>query len=243
MSDEIDHPDVPEILLDTEPTSAAPGLAHWFAVDAATSHDGRHAGEPMQNWPPFVASGRPSRLMALASAGAVVAVSIMGIAALADNGHAHESGSGDGSSASAVVWQSSSVSGLVNSGNAAGCVSAARERQLAAVVAGARGVHAEGGSAAIEVFEAAYYLARDARRAREVVAASAAIPQAPQIQAGIDSIPAATTYCAHITTLDHGLYAVEVAETRTDGTKNLWRQRISTDDADHSTLITAITHL
>ncbi|MGV9832910.1 hypothetical protein ACWDUL_01715 [Nocardia niigatensis] len=135
------------------------------------------------------------------------------------------------------------MSGLVNSGNAAECGAALPERELAALVAGPRGVRAEGGVAAIEVFEAAYYLARDAHRARKMVAPAAAIPQVAQIQAGIDSIPAATTYCAHITALGYGLYAVEVTETRADGTKNLWRQRISTDEVDHSTLITAITHL
>ncbi|MVU82324.1 hypothetical protein GPX89_34455 [Nocardia sp. ET3-3] len=173
----------------------------------------------------------------------VVSAAIVGVAAWAGHGPAHESGSGSTTSPSEAVWQSPSGPGPVSSGNAAGCDSAARERDLAAVVAGPPRVRAEGGAAAIEVFEAAYYLARDAGRARALVAPAAAIPQAAQIQAGIDSIPAATTYCTHITALDHGLYAVEVAETRADGTKNLWRQRISTDDADHATLITAITHL
>ncbi|MEC3915500.1 hypothetical protein [Nocardia sp. CDC160] len=241
MSIDIDDPDMPEIILDTEPHSPTTGLAHWFAVDAGSPDSHCGAEEPRQTRLPLLPSGRPSRLVVLASSGAVLAASILGVAALSDHGRAHESGSG--SSPSAAVWQSPSVSGLVNSGNAAGCVSAARERQLAALVAGPRGVHAEGGAAAIELFEAAYYLARDAHWAREMVADAAAIPQAPEIQAGIDSIPAATTYCAHITALDHGLFAVEVAETRTDGTKNLWRQRISTDEANHSTLITAITPL
>ncbi|MBF6238715.1 hypothetical protein IU474_16825 [Nocardia otitidiscaviarum] len=145
--------------------------------------------------------------------------------------------------AQATVWQSPVVSGPVSSGNAPGCGSGARARELAAVLSGPDSVRAEGGVAAIEVFEAAYYLSRDARRARSVVAVAAAIPDVADIQAGIDSLQAGTTYCARITALAPGLYAVDVHENRPDHTENVWRQHIATSAVGDGTQITAITHL
>ncbi|GAB4588951.1 hypothetical protein [Nocardia sp. IFM 10818] len=236
MSIDIDDLEVPEIVLDTEPALPATGLALCFA-SRSDSRSQSHGQVPDRR----VGVGGPRRARIVAGA-AVVAISVVAVAALPDR-TGRQPASGEQAPAAVAVWRSPTLSGPVSSGNAPGCAQASRERDLAAMVAGAGVMRAEGGVAAIEVFEAAYYRVRDARRARQMVAAAAAIPPVAQIQAGIDSIPAATTYCAHITALDHGLYAVEVAESRADGTGNLWRQRISTSEVGDGTLITAITHL
>ncbi|WP_378733336.1 hypothetical protein [Nocardia brasiliensis] len=121
------------------------------------------------------------------------------------------------------------------SGNSAGCAHPTEGGLTAAVT--------EPGARAIARFEAAYYLFRSGVRAREAVAASAAIPDAAQIQAGIDSIPAGTTYCAHISRLAGGLYGVEVHEFRPGEPENVWRQQMSTSDSDGRTVVTSITGL
>ncbi|WP_067574877.1 hypothetical protein [Nocardia acidivorans] len=123
------------------------------------------------------------------------------------------------------------------SGTSSGCAHSATEQQLLA----ARQVR-DGGQA-IAVFEAAYYRHRDGARARALVAGSAAVADAPAIQAGIDSIPAGTTYCARIRRLDLGLYGVEIHEIRPGEPESIWRQQISTSDHGGHTVITAITQL
>ncbi|WP_280370765.1 hypothetical protein [Nocardia wallacei] len=125
-------------------------------------------------------------------------------------------------------------------GNAVGCGPGAVE--AAAVLAGARPPMPAAGADAVAVFEAAYYHARDAQLAREVVAADSAIPPASEIQVGIDSVPAGTTYCARTRPLAAGLYAVEITEFRPSEPEITWRQRISTTQLlDGHTVITAIT--
>ncbi|WP_280265771.1 hypothetical protein [Nocardia wallacei] len=97
------------------------------------------------------------------------------------------------------------------------------------------------GAAAIVLFESAYYQARDARRARQVVADRASVSDVATIQAGIDSVPAGTAYCARIRLLTAGLYAVEVTETRPGGEVVSWSQRVTTTEVDGRALITSIT--
>ncbi|GGL20568.1 hypothetical protein GCM10011588_39230 [Nocardia jinanensis] len=108
-------------------------------------------------------------------------------------------------------------------------------------LAGARPLRAMSGAWAIAVFEAAYYHARDAVMARDVVATEAAVSDATTIQAGIDSAPPVTGYCVRIRPLTPGLYAVEITETRPDTPPTVWRQRISTTRLDGNSVITAIT--
>ncbi|KZM70257.1 hypothetical protein [Nocardia terpenica] len=91
------------------------------------------------------------------------------------------------------------------------------------------------------LFEAAYYQARDGGLARRLVAAEAAVASPMDIQAGIDSIPAATTFCARIQRLRPDLYDVQIREDRPAEPQNVWRQRIATSDSDGHTMITAIT--
>lgn len=107
-------------------------------------------------------------------------------------------------------------------------------------VAGPRPLRPTTGAAAIAAFEAAYYHARDGVLAREVVAADAAISDATTIQAGIDSAPLGTTYCARIRRLNPGLYAVEITDTPPGAAPRVWRQRISTTQLDRHSVITAI---
>ncbi|WP_433657982.1 hypothetical protein ACQPW1_39550 [Nocardia sp. CA-128927] len=98
----------------------------------------------------------------------------------------------------------------------------------------------EGGHQAIMAFEYAYYVARDAGQARGVVAADAAVPHEDQIQAGIDSVPAGTTYCARIQALTVGQYLLELTECRPGEPETSWRQRISTIELDGHAVIISI---
>ncbi|WP_280314217.1 hypothetical protein [Nocardia wallacei] len=76
--------------------------------------------------------------------------------------------------------------------------------------------------------------------ARFVGGADAAISDAATIQAGIDSAPLGTTYCARIRRLNPGLYAVEITDTPPGAAPRVWRQRISTTQLDRHSVITAI---
>ena len=112
MRIDIEDPDLPEIVLDDEPPTPAPGLVHWFAVQAGSPSDGRITRGPVPNPRPHALSGRRARIVPLASAG-MVAISIIAVAALPNHGPARESGSGSTTSVAAGVWQSPSVSGGV----------------------------------------------------------------------------------------------------------------------------------
>lgn len=57
----------------------------------------------------------------------------------------------------------------------------------------------DSGTEAIFAFQHAYYVARSAEQARESVAPDAAVPPAPDIQQGINTIPMGTTHCLSIT--------------------------------------------
>ncbi|WP_306358312.1 MULTISPECIES: hypothetical protein [unclassified Nocardia] len=129
------------------------------------------------------------------------------------------------------------------SGNAAGCVSSVGEAELVTAATGPRPLHAHGGAHAIALFEAAYYRARDGGKARQLLLdASVAVPDAAAIQAGIDSLPTGTTYCAHIAELAAGVYTVEIRETPPGEPESVWRQQISTSHGDGA-VITHITAL
>ncbi|MGW5382686.1 hypothetical protein [Nocardia sp. NPDC003963] len=73
----------------------------------------------------------------------------------------------------------------------------------------------ESGPEAIFGFQHAYYVARSGEQARALVAADAAVPPAADIQRGIDSIPAGTTYCVRIDPGAFvGQYTVAITEFR-----------------------------
>ncbi|MBF6183347.1 hypothetical protein [Nocardia otitidiscaviarum] len=134
-------------------------------------------------------------------------------------------------------------SSMLVSGNAAGCERSAGEVEVVGPVTGRGALRAHSGAHAIALFEAAYYRARDGGKARQLLlAASATVPDAATIQAGIDSLPAGTTYCAHIAELAAGVYTVEIRETPPGEPESVWRQQISTSHGDGA-VITHITAL
>ncbi|GAB2548587.1 hypothetical protein [Nocardia heshunensis] len=100
------------------------------------------------------------------------------------------------------------------------------------------------GPGAILGFEWAYYSDRSGARAREWVTADAQVPTAETIQAGIDSMPVDTKYCAHITraTGDTGdTWNVTLSEQYpTDPTPQQWAQTITTAEVGGRVLITGI---
>lgn len=87
-----------------------------------------------------------------------------------------------------------------------------------------------------------YYVDRSGAKVREMYAPDAAAPSVAQIQAGIDSIPAGTTYCVQILPgpLD-GQHIMVVNETHPDSTRKTWPpQLVLTVTSGDRTLISAI---
>ncbi|MFE4459267.1 hypothetical protein ACFROC_18085 [Nocardia tengchongensis] len=94
-------------------------------------------------------------------------------------------------------------------------------------------------------FEWAYYSDRSGARARDWVAADAAVPDAATIQAGIDTVPVATRYCVHVSRADSdasgGTWNVVLSEQfPTDRTPQQWAQTITTRSQGGRVLITSI---
>lgn len=234
---------VPEqILLDApEATSTAiepdepVGLAQWLTAQARAT-DSRTADH---------AAVRPRRRR-IAASGVCLVVLAAALLPLAQRGPGEAS---PGPVASTARVEASAETAAPQqsstwvSGNSAECVRSAEEAELAAAATGPDLPRARGGAHAIALFEAAYYQARDGSKARQLVlSASAAVPDAAAIQAGIDSLPAGTTYCAHIAELAAGVYTVEIRETPPGGPESRWRQQISTSHGDGA-VITHITAL
>lgn len=95
--------------------------------------------------------------------------------------------------------------------------------------------------AAIAAFEHAYYTLRSADAVIAVMAPGAVSYSPPEMQAGIDSIPAGTTYCMTVTGVSPGTYALELTETRPVGKGLSLRQLITTAEIDGRHFITSIT--
>lgn len=73
------------------------------------------------------------------------------------------------------------------------------QRNSADVVSGTQPGGTTDGPSAILAFEHAYYVLRSGAAARAVVTPDSAVPDAAQIQRGIDQVPVGTRYCVHIT--------------------------------------------
>lgn len=218
-----------EILLDapaTPPEAAQTPLQHWLRTHTDTPDENADSEAPPD-------PARPRRWRGLAGGACAL---ILAAAAITLAPHPRPQSSIASASVVAAPAVSDHPVELV-SGTSSGCAHSAIEQQLLAA-----GQVRDGGQA-IAVFESAYYRDRDGVRARALVAGSAAVADASAIQAGIDSIPAGTTYCARIHRLDLGLYGVEIHEARPGEPESIWRQQISTSDHDGHTLITAITQL
>ncbi|MEU4315804.1 hypothetical protein [Nocardia sp. NPDC024068] len=100
----------------------------------------------------------------------------------------------------------------------------------------------DSGTDAIFGFQHAYYVARSGEQARALVAPDAAVPSAPDIQQGIDSIPAGTTYCVQIAPGAFvGQYTVTVTEYRPGSAPLAYNpQLVTTMRIGDKTLITGI---
>jgi len=98
------------------------------------------------------------------------------------------------------------------------------------------------GTEAVFAFQHAYYVDRSAEQARESVAADAAVPPAPDIQQGIDTIPMGTTHCLSITPGAFvGQYTVVITEHRPDAAPISYNpQLVTTEDIGGRTVITGI---
>lgn len=98
------------------------------------------------------------------------------------------------------------------------------------------------GPDAILALQNRYYVDRSGTAVREMYAPGAAAPTVEQIQAGIDSIPAGTTYCVQIVPGPFdGQHIMIVTETHPDATRRTWTPQlvITTRNGDR-TLISAI---
>ncbi|MFJ4655916.1 hypothetical protein ACIP5Y_31980 [Nocardia sp. NPDC088792] len=98
------------------------------------------------------------------------------------------------------------------------------------------------GPDAILALQNRYYVDRSGPAVHEMYAADAAAPTVEQIQAGIDSIPAGTTYCVQIMPGPFdGQHIMIVTETHPDTTRRTWTPQlvITTKNGDR-TLISAI---
>lgn len=217
-----------EIVVEDASSPPTAGLAHWFAAHATftSSTDG---GEPSTR----ARVGGPRRAHGVLAGIAVFvcAAAVLTVTPWRDSGQSQSSGVDPAPSASSRPASPSPVA----SGNSADCARRGEVGLAAAVT--------EPGVWVIAQFEAAYYLARSGREAREVVASASAIPDAAAMQAGIDSVPGGTTYCAHISKIGSGLYGVEVHELHPAEPETVWRQQISTHESDGRTLITSIVGL
>ncbi|NEW58005.1 hypothetical protein GV794_20445 [Nocardia cyriacigeorgica] len=100
----------------------------------------------------------------------------------------------------------------------------------------------DSGPAAIFAFQHAFYVARSGEQARTAVAPRAAVPAAPDIQRGIDSVPAGTTHCLTISPGAFvGQYTVVITEYRPQAEPITYNaQLVTTADVDGRTLITGI---
>ncbi|WP_280463173.1 hypothetical protein [Nocardia carnea] len=98
----------------------------------------------------------------------------------------------------------------------------------------------------ILAFHHAYYALRSASAARAVVTADAQMPSAADIRAGIDSLPADTRYCVHVTlapdtTAGAQRWRVQPVQQYPGAPETVLRQSVTTGTESGRTLITAIT--
>ena len=96
------------------------------------------------------------------------------------------------------------------------------------------------GPEAILGFQHAYYVDRSGEKARSFVAPDGAVLQAPQIQDGINTVPAGSTHCLAITSTGGDRYTVQLTERRPDGTTTVYKQVVTTVARDGKTLIKEI---
>ena len=100
------------------------------------------------------------------------------------------------------------------------------------------------GPGVIAAFEHAYYVQRSGAAAHALVSpnapASAPFTVEANLDAGIATAPAGTTYCLDIDPLRTGSYTLTLTESGPNGPGTQYRQRITTDQVDGRYVIAAI---
>ncbi|WP_235581820.1 hypothetical protein [Rhodococcus sp. Leaf278] len=100
------------------------------------------------------------------------------------------------------------------------------------------------GPGVIAAFEHAYYVQRSGAVAHALVSpnapASAPFTVEANLDAGIATVPAGTTYCLDIDPLRTGSYTLILTESGPNGPGTQYRQRITTDQVDGRYVIAAI---
>ncbi|MFY2786616.1 MULTISPECIES: hypothetical protein [Nocardiaceae] len=102
----------------------------------------------------------------------------------------------------------------------------------------------DSGPGVIAAFEHAYYVQRSGAAAHALVSpnapASAPFNVEANLDAGIATVPAGTTYCLDIDPLRTGSYTLTLTESGPNGPGTQYRQRITTDQVDGRYVIAAI---
>ncbi|WP_280388199.1 hypothetical protein [Nocardia wallacei] len=115
------------------------------------------------------------------------------------------------------------------------------QRRTADIVSGTDPGGTGNGPDAILAFERAYYVQRSGFAARAVVADTADVPAAEQIQRGINQVPVGTRYCVHITrAATEGQWEVRLTQQLPDEPPKSFTQIVTTRTIANRTLITAI---
>ncbi|MBY4130213.1 hypothetical protein HQO83_17600 [Rhodococcus fascians] len=100
------------------------------------------------------------------------------------------------------------------------------------------------GPGVIAAFEHAYYVQRSGTAAHALVSpnapTSAPFTVEANLDAGIATVPAGTTYCLDIDPLRTGSYTLTLTESGPNGPGTQYRQRITTDQVDGRYVIAAI---
>ncbi|MFI9509040.1 hypothetical protein [Nocardia sp. NPDC052566] len=229
----------PEMIVIDAMTPGRQVFGEWLAATVAdrTASQLPRWLTPISPQPHSLQHTRTRCRAALVASMAVAVCLIAAVTTLRPGGHQPPISSGTGHATTVAANPPGDIEPVV-SGNGLACCGTAP----AVGVMGPRSSRTVDGVQAITRFEAAYYEARDARMAREVVAIDAAVPHAAEIQAGIDSVPPGTTYCVQIRRLVAGQYLVELTEVRPGFAESKWRQRISTaTDGNGKHVITSIT--
>ncbi|RDI51727.1 hypothetical protein [Nocardia mexicana] len=115
------------------------------------------------------------------------------------------------------------------------------QRRTADIISGTDPGGTGNGPDAILAFERAYYVQRSGFAARAVVADTADVPAAEQIQRGINQVPVGTRYCVHITRSGgEGQWEVKLTQQLPDEPPKSFTQIVTTRTISNRTLITAI---
>lgn len=135
---------------------------------------------------------------------------------------------------------SASITAPTSAAPAPFCTAASTPDATTTDAAGGRGNAVD----VIAAFEHAYYVQRSGAAAHALVSpnapASAPFNVEANLDAGIATVPAGTTYCLDIDPLRTGSYTLTLTESGPNGPGTQYRQRITTDQVDGRYVIAAI---